>query len=133
DGSTSTFDSLETFDLSHNNLDEGVLEFLFGLTSLKNLILAANNFVGLFPGEGSKFYHMVLQLGDMDSKTFEVQTENKDDSSIDFISFYLSFAVTSVTVLFALVTMFWIIPHWRRAWFHFIEGILLKCFAEFLK
>ncbi|MED6106707.1 hypothetical protein PIB30_007030 [Stylosanthes scabra] len=51
-GSTSTFESLETFDLSHNNLNEGVLEFLFGLTSLKNLNLAANNFVGLFPGEG---------------------------------------------------------------------------------
>ncbi|XP_052107830.1 receptor-like protein 9a isoform X2 [Arachis duranensis] len=112
--STSTLETLETFDLSHNNLNEGVLEFLFGLTSLKNLILAANNFVGLFPSKdnslsgkisttliaslvslehlslyGNKFEGVfslnilanltklkVLQLGDMDSRTFQVQTEH---------------------------------------------------------
>ncbi|MED6106703.1 hypothetical protein PIB30_007026, partial [Stylosanthes scabra] len=57
----------------------------------------------------------------------------KDDSTIDFTSFCWSFAATSVTVLLALLTILWINPYWRRAWFYFIEGILLKCFGEFLQ
>ncbi|KAL4293731.1 LRR receptor-like serine/threonine-protein kinase FLS2 [Arachis ipaensis] len=50
--SMSTLRSLEAIDLSYNNLDQSIIEFLCGLTSLKSLILAGNNIVGSFPGKG---------------------------------------------------------------------------------
>ncbi|MED6169590.1 hypothetical protein PIB30_022659 [Stylosanthes scabra] len=50
--SMTTLRSLETIDLSYNNLDQNIIQFLCALTSLKTLILAGNNMVGGFPGKG---------------------------------------------------------------------------------
>ncbi|MED6112250.1 hypothetical protein PIB30_059985 [Stylosanthes scabra] len=100
--------SLETFDLSHNNLDEGVLEFLFGLTSLKNLILAANNFIGLFPGQGiCRLKQLeVLDLGGNDLEgTLDICLGNMSSlRDLDFSDNSLSGKI-STTLISSLVSL----------------------------
>ncbi|XP_057724562.1 receptor-like protein 15 [Arachis stenosperma] len=72
--------SLQTLDLSHNSLSGNIPEPLLArLSSLEHLSLCFNNFEGLFSlnilANQSKL--KVLQIGDMSSKTFQVQTENR--------------------------------------------------------
>ncbi|MED6169594.1 hypothetical protein PIB30_022663 [Stylosanthes scabra] len=71
--------SLQTLDLSHNYLSGNIPEpFLARLSSLEHLSLSFNNFEGLFSlsilANHSKLKY--LEIGDMTSKTFQVQTEN---------------------------------------------------------
>ncbi|XP_057725003.1 receptor-like protein 9b isoform X4 [Arachis stenosperma] len=106
--STSTLETLETFDLSHNNLNEGVLEFLFGLTSLKNLILAANNFVGLFPSKGiCRLKQLeVLDLGGNDFEgTLDICLSNMSSlRTLDFSDNSLSGKI-STSLIASLVSL----------------------------
>ncbi|KAL4366039.1 receptor-like protein 9a [Arachis hypogaea] len=106
--STSTLETLETFDLSHNNLNEGVLEFLFGLTSLKNLIFAANNFVGLFPSKGiCRLKQLeVLDLGGNDFEgTLDICLSNMSSlRTLDFSDNSLSGKI-STTLIASLVSL----------------------------
>ncbi|RYR65926.1 hypothetical protein Ahy_A03g011851 [Arachis hypogaea] len=57
----------------------------------------------------------------------------ENDSAMDFTSFCWTFSVSYVMVIIILVMILWINPHWRRAWFYFVEHCRLRCFGQFLQ
>ena len=141
-------ESIESLDLSNNNLSGQIPLQLQDLHYLSVFIVCYNNLSGRAPDKG--------QFGTFDDSSYKgnpyltwsnsnrrtaappppptpLDEGKKDDSVIDFTSFYWSFAASYVTVLLVLVTILWINPYWRRAWFYFMESCLLKCFGRFLE
>ena len=58
--SKSPLKRLETLDLSRNSFDQSIMEFLGGITSLKNLILSDNDISGLFPSKGTNVSNYIF-------------------------------------------------------------------------
>ncbi|XP_061360464.1 receptor-like protein 56 [Gastrolobium bilobum] len=140
-------ESIESLDLSSNKLSGQIPLSLQDLHSLSVFNVSYNNLSGRAPDKG--------QFGTFDESSYKgnpylsynnsnrgiallpppptpLNDGDKNESAIDFTSFYWSFGGSYVMVLVALVTILWINPHWRRAWFYFVEGCLLKCFGQFL-
>ncbi|XP_061372916.1 receptor-like protein 56 [Gastrolobium bilobum] len=141
-------ENIESLDLSFNNLGGQIPLHLQDLYSLSDFNVSYNNLSGRAPNKG--------QFGTFDESSYignpylsynnsnrgiatppppptPLNDGDKNDSAIDFTSFYWSFGGSYVMVLLALLTILWINPHWRRAWFYFVEGCLLKCFGKFLE
>ncbi|XP_072055798.1 cuscuta receptor 1 isoform X5 [Arachis hypogaea] len=139
--------SIESLDLSNNKLSGQIPLELQDLHSLAIFNVSYNNLSGRAPDQGQ-----FGTFGDSNYKgnpylswgisnrriaasplsPIQLDEVNHHDSAVDSTSFYWSFVATFVTVLLAMLTILWINPHWRGAWFYFIEGVLLKCFGGLL-
>ncbi|KAL2545898.1 Uncharacterized protein Fot_15131 [Forsythia ovata] len=49
--------------------------------------------------------------------------ESEESGFMDMEFFYISFTVSYVSIVLCIATVLYINPHWRRAWFHLIEGL----------
>ena len=139
-------ESIESLDLSNSNLSGQIPLQLLDLHSLSVFDVSNNNLSGRAPDEGqfatfgdSSYKgnpHLSWNISNRGIATPPPPTPlnggEKNDSAIDLTSFYWTFAASYVTVVLMLVTILWINPHWRRAWFYFVEGCLLRCFGRFL-
>ena len=64
------------------------------------------------------------------SSTILADHEGEDGSSfMDMGVFYISFVVVYITVLLGLVTVLYINPYWRKAWFNLIEVCIDTCYC----
>ncbi|KAG7944285.1 hypothetical protein I3843_15G092100 [Carya illinoinensis] len=137
--SFSKLNQIESLDLSNNNLDGIIPPQLIELNYLAVFDVAHNNFWGTTPERKAQF-------GTFDESSYEgnpllcgpplhkactkiqppsnIPTDDKGDEACGFMDlelFYISFAVSYMTVLLGIVVILYINPHWRRAWFNFVE------------
>ncbi|KAK7272603.1 hypothetical protein RJT34_29311 [Clitoria ternatea] len=140
-------ESIESLDLSNNNLSGQIPVQLEDLHSLSVFNVSYNNLSGRAPEKGqfgtfgeSSYKgnpYLTWSISNRGNATLSpiptpLNDGNKNDSAIDFTSFYWSFAASFGTVLIMLATILWINPYWRRAWFYFIQVCLHKCFGQFI-
>ncbi|CAA2989929.1 LRR receptor-like serine threonine- kinase GSO1, partial [Olea europaea subsp. europaea] len=52
--------------------------------------------------------------------------ENEEHGFMDMEFFYISFIVSYLSVVLCIATVLSINPHWRKAWFHFIEVHIIR-------
>lgn len=60
-----------------------------------------------------------------------IPTDDKGDEACGFMDlevFYVSFVVSYMTMLLGIVAILYINPHWRRAWFNFVELCISTCY-----
>ncbi|KAF5468832.1 hypothetical protein F2P56_012949 [Juglans regia] len=130
---------IESLDLSHNNLDGIIPPQLVELNYLAVFKVAHNNLRGTTPERKAQFGTFdessyegnallcgppLLKACTKTEPSFTIPTDNEGDEACGFIDlevFYVSFAVSYVIMLLAIVAILYINLHWRRAWFNFIE------------
>ncbi|KAM4082547.1 hypothetical protein ACJW30_11G183400 [Castanea mollissima] len=143
----SNLKQMESLDLSYNNLNGKIPPQLTELTSLEVFSVAHNNFSGPLPDR--KF-----QFGTFDENSYEGNPllcgpplhkdctktgpqsimpvdhmEEKSGSFMDISVFYISFVVAYIIVLLGIVTIVYINPYWRKAWFNLIEECIDTCYC----
>ncbi|KAM3734107.1 hypothetical protein ACB098_11G189700 [Castanea mollissima] len=143
----SNLKQMESLDLSYNNLNGRIPPQLTELTSLEVFSVAHNNLSGPLPDR--KF-----QFGTFDENSYEGNPllcglplhkdctkigpqsimpvdhmEEKSGSFMDISVFYISFVVAYITVLLGIVTILYINPYWRKAWFNLIEECIDTCYC----
>ncbi|KAJ9131209.1 hypothetical protein P3X46_035294 [Hevea brasiliensis] len=134
----STFSKLSeirSLDLSYNHLDGKIPPEITQL-SLLAFSVAHNNLSGPTPAnfltfDESSYEGNPLLWGPPLPKSCDattISTDVREESGfIDKGVFYVSFLVTYIMVLLAIVAVFYINPYWRRAWFTFIEVKIINC------
>ncbi|QHN96512.1 uncharacterized protein [Arachis hypogaea] len=132
--------NIESLDLSNNTLSGQIPLNLQDLYFLEIFNVSYNNLSGTAPEEnqfanfddsnyeGNPFLHWTNSNRRIPPPPAPLDKRKKDDSAVDFTSFYWTFSASYVTVLLALVIILWINPYWRRVWFYFVEWCLFKCF-----
>ncbi|KAM3686275.1 hypothetical protein ACJW31_11G186100 [Castanea mollissima] len=143
----SNLKQMESLDLSYNNLNGKIPPQLTELTSLEVFSVAHNNLSGPLPDR--KF-----QFGTFDENSYEGNPllcgpplhkdctkigpqsimpvdhmEEKSGSFMDISVFYISFVVAYIIVLLGIVTVLYINPYWRKAWFNLIEECIDTCYC----
>lgn len=58
----------------------------------------------------------------------DFNTKEKEDGSMDTITFYMSFAASYPTVLLGFIAILYINPYWRQMWFHCIEVLIMSSY-----
>ncbi|KAG7944311.1 hypothetical protein I3843_15G093500 [Carya illinoinensis] len=141
----SNLQQIESLDLSHNNLDGIIPPQLIKLNSLAVFNVAHNNFWGTTPERKAQF-------GTFDESSYEgnpllcgpplqktctkiqtssnIPTDDERDEACGFMDlevFYASFAVSYMIMLLGIVAILYINPHWRQAWFNFVELCISTC------
>ncbi|KAG6675409.1 hypothetical protein I3842_15G099500 [Carya illinoinensis] len=141
----SKLNQIESLDLSNNNLDGIIPPQLTELNFLAVFNVAHNNFWGTTPERKAQF-------GTFDESSYEgnpllcgpplhkactkiqppsdIPTNDKGDEACGFMDlevFYISCAVSYMTMLLGIVAILYINPHWRRAWFNFVEVCIFTC------
>ncbi|XP_040996095.1 receptor-like protein 15 [Juglans microcarpa x Juglans regia] len=144
--SFSKLNQIESLDLSNNNLDGIIPPELIELNYLAVFNVAHNNFWGTTPERKAQF-------GTFDESSYEgnpllcgpplhkacskiqppsnIPTDDKGDEAFGFMDlevFYVSFAVTYMTMLLGIVAILYTNLHWRRAWFNFVELCISTCY-----
>ncbi|XP_052199707.1 receptor-like protein 14 isoform X6 [Diospyros lotus] len=141
----SKLQNIESLDLSHNNLNGNIPSQLTDLCSLVTFNVSYNNFSGRIPQaknqfgtfDSSSYIENPFLCGEplrnncMDSP-LSVPSANNNASAIsnfiDVDTFYMSFAGSYIAILLAIVGIFYINPHWRRARFHVIEVFIISSY-----
>ncbi|KAL4601379.1 hypothetical protein ACB092_11G268600 [Castanea dentata] len=143
----SNLKQMESLDLSYNNLNGRIPPQLTDLTSLEVFNVAHNNLSGTMPDRKNQF-------GTFDENSYEGNPllcgpplhkdctkigpqsimqmdhmEEKSGSFMDIIVFYISFVVAYIIVLLGIVTVLYINPYWRKAWFNLIEECIDTCYC----
>ncbi|XVE71616.1 hypothetical protein DITRI_Ditri10aG0165400 [Diplodiscus trichospermus] len=139
--SLSKLKEIESLDLSYNNLS-GSIPFQFvELYSLAYFNVSYNNLSGRPPPRIAQFatdfdensyWGNPLLCGEPLLKNCSTPpnppVENGEDVGlIDMKFFYVTFFVSYIMVLLTIVTVLYINPHWRQAWFYLIEGGINSC------
>nr|POF21796.1 serine/threonine-protein kinase bri1-like 1 [Quercus suber] len=143
----SNLKQMESLDLSYNNLNGKIPPQLTELTSLEVFSVAHNNLSGPLPDRKNQF-------GTFDENSYEGNPllcgpplhkdctkigpqsimpvdhmEEKSGSFMDISVFYISFVVAYMIVLLGIVTVLYINPYWRKAWFNLIEECIDTCYC----
>ncbi|KAL2524688.1 receptor like protein 13 [Abeliophyllum distichum] len=140
----SNLSQIESLDLSYNNLSGRIPSGLVELKNLEVFTVAHNNLTGIIPQKN--------QFGTFDKDSYEgnphlcgrplpidctgskpvppfvFDDESEESGFMDMQFFYISFAVSYVSVVICIATVLYINPHWRRAWFHLIEVYIINPF-----
>ncbi|XP_047148462.1 LOW QUALITY PROTEIN: receptor-like protein 14, partial [Vigna umbellata] len=133
---------IESLDLSFNMLSGQIPHQLNQLNSLAVFSVAHNNLSGDTPEQKGQFItfdessyegnsllcgppllkccHPCLQSPAVSSN------DEHNNSPIDMLVFYVSFVVAYTSVLLVIVATLCINPYWRRAWFSYMELIILS-------
>ncbi|XP_057501276.1 cuscuta receptor 1-like [Actinidia eriantha] len=137
---------IESLDLSYNSLNGRIPPQLIELNNLEVFSVAHNNLSGPTPEYKPQFSTFEensyegnpllcgLPLNNSCTKTRPTSTMQKDKDEgddggfMDMESFYVSFIVSYIIVLLAIVAVLIINPHWRRVWFRFIEICMTSCY-----
>ena len=137
---------MKSLDLSYNNLSGKILPELTKITFLAVFSVAHNDLSGTTPEGKNQF--MTFDESNYEgnpllcgppshgctkiepSSTILADHEGEDGSSfMDMGVFYISFVVVYITVLLGLVTVLYINPYWRKAWFNLIEVCIDTCYC----
>ncbi|CAI9766407.1 unnamed protein product [Fraxinus pennsylvanica] len=133
---------IESLDLSYNNLSGRIPTGLIKLNALAVFNVAHNNLTGMIPenGQFGTFDEVSYQgnpylcgrpLPDDCASTGSTHVlSSADDESeelgfMDMEFFYISFIISYLSVVLCIATVLSINPHWRKAWFHFIEVYII--------
>ncbi|CAA3014515.1 LRR receptor-like serine threonine- kinase GSO1 [Olea europaea subsp. europaea] len=134
---------LESLDLSYNNLGGRIPTGLSELNALAVFSVAHNNLTGMIPEKG--------QFGTFDEGSYQgnpylcgrplpvdctstgpkpvlpsADDESEEHGFMDMEFFYISFVIAYISVVLCIATILYINPHWRRAWFHFMEVHIIQ-------
>ena len=108
------------------------------MTSLAVFIVAHNDLSGTTPDRKNQFVtfdessydgnpllcgpplHGCTKIGPSSKMPEDIKGE-ESDSFIHMGVFYMSFVVSCITVLLAIVAILYVNPYWRRTWFNLIE------------
>ncbi|XP_019082674.1 PREDICTED: LRR receptor-like serine/threonine-protein kinase GSO1 [Camelina sativa] len=132
--------NVESLDLSFNRLQGPIPPQLTDLSSLAVFNVSYNNLSGVIP-QGRQFntFDTESYLGNpllcgkptnrsCENNNFqESDHEVKDDqSTIDMVSFYWSFAAAYVTILLGILASLSFDSRWSRAWFYVVDAFIYK-------
>ncbi|KAJ4839811.1 hypothetical protein Tsubulata_027066, partial [Turnera subulata] len=133
-------------DLSHNGLTGAIPQQLTELHSLAVFSVVYNNLSGKAPEMKGQFgtFDQTSYEGNpllcgplLEKKCFqEAQLPSgpggsihsqESDGFMDMEGFYISFGLSYTTVVVTIAAVLCINPHWRHAWFYFIEMFITTC------
>ncbi|KFK22368.1 hypothetical protein AALP_AAs73148U000100, partial [Arabis alpina] len=133
--------NVESLDLSFNILDGRIPQQLTDLKSLSVFNVSDNNLSGVIP-QGKQFNTIdnTSYLGNpllcgqptnrsCSSNTSFQESDNgveEDESQIDMLSFYWSFAAAYVTILVGIFVSLSFDSPWSRFWFYIVEAFIYK-------
>uniref|UniRef100_A0A2N9J5W2 Leucine-rich repeat-containing N-terminal plant-type domain-containing protein n=1 Tax=Fagus sylvatica TaxID=28930 RepID=A0A2N9J5W2_FAGSY len=143
----SNLKEIESLDLSYNNLKGRIPPQLIELTYLAVFSVAYNNLSGPTPDRKAQFGTFEERsyvgnsllcgppLHNSCTKTeppFTLPVNHRGEEGGGFIDidvFYISFVVAYIMMLLGIVVVLYINPHWRQAWFNFIEECIDTCYC----
>ncbi|KAH9753656.1 retrovirus-related pol polyprotein from transposon RE1 [Citrus sinensis] len=134
---------IESLDLSYNKLSGKIPHQLVDLNTLAIFIVAYNNLSGKIPEWTAQF--ATFNKSSYDGNPFlcglplpicrslatmsEASTSNEgDDNLIDMDSFFITFTISYVIVIFGIVVVLYVNPYWRRRWLYLVEMWITSCY-----
>ncbi|ESQ27743.1 hypothetical protein EUTSA_v10018074mg [Eutrema salsugineum] len=138
--SFSSLKNVESLDLSFNKLQGRIPSKLAGLSSLAVFNVSFNNLSGVIP-HGKQFNTFdtesylgnLLLCGQPTNKSCNGNTidapdnvEEDEESTIDMVSFYWSFAAAYVTILLGTFASLSFDSSWSRFWFYIVDDFIHK-------
>ncbi|KDO40879.1 hypothetical protein CISIN_1g001036mg [Citrus sinensis] len=134
---------IESLDLSYNKLSGKIPRQLVDLNTLAIFIVAYNNLSGKIPEWTAQF--ATFNKSSYDGNPFlcglplpicrslatmsEASTSNEgDDNLIDMDSFFITFTISYVIVIFGIVVVLYVNPYWRRRWLYLVEMWITSCY-----
>ena len=135
---------IESLDLSFNMLSGRIPPQLNQLSSLAVFSVAHNNLSGDTPERKGQFITFdensyegnsllcgppLLKSCHPHAQSPPISPNDEDsDSPVDMLAFGVSFVVAYTSALLVIVATLYINPYWRRAWFSYMEFIILSSY-----
>ncbi|KAJ7958812.1 putative Leucine-rich receptor-like kinase family protein [Quillaja saponaria] len=110
---------LAVFSVAHNNLSGPTLDKVGQFSTFEENSYEGNPFLCGFP-----LHTNCSNNGDQDDEG----ADDDDGGFIDMGVFYITFAVSYISVLLGIAAVLYINPQWRQAWLYFIELIINSCY-----